>query len=94
MGHAHRDLEIQKIEENWHNAIEQIEKAIRALPKADDRKQPYSDAAAHFMYVKDAWRNRTAHIGKIYTDEKAQQILENVRGFMQVLATQLGAPPP
>lgn len=83
------DLGITKLQENWQNAIEQIEKAIRDLPKADPRKTPYSEAAAHFMNVKDAWRNHTAHIGQVYPDEKAQQILDSVKAFMQTLATQL-----
>ena len=88
------DLSIQNLQENWQNAIEQVEKAIRVLPnKGDERKQPYSDAATHFMYIKDAWRNRTAHAGLIYADEKAQRIFENVKGFMQILASQLGEKP-
>jgi hypothetical protein len=84
------NLEVNDIQENWQNAIEQIEKSIRALPKTDPRKQPYSEAATHFMHIKDAWRNHTMHIGQIYTDEKAQQIFDSVKAFMQVLATQVG----
>ena len=83
------DLSIENIQENWQNTIEQIEKAIRGLPKPDERKASYADAATHFMYVKDAWRNRTMHVGRVYTDEKAQQIFDNTKGFMQALATRL-----
>ena len=85
-----KDLSIPNIQENWQNVIEQIEKSIRGLPKSDKRKQPYSEVAAHFIHVKDAWRNSTMHIGQAYPDEKAQQIFENVKGLMQVLATRLG----
>lgn len=84
------DLGIEKVEVNWQNAIEQIEKEIRGLPKGDERIQPYSEAAAHFMHVKDAWRNRTAHAGKFYSGEKAQQIFDSVKGLMQTLASRLG----
>lgn len=83
------DLPIPSIQENWQNAIEQIEKAVRGLPPGDGRIQPYSEAAAYLMHVKEAWRNRTAHIGRVYTEEKAQQIFDNVRAFMQLLATRL-----
>ena len=83
------NLGIEHVQQNWQNAIEQIEKAIRGLEKDDDRKQRWSEAAAHFMHVKEAWRNRAAHIGQVYTDEKAQQIFDNVKSFMQVLATRL-----
>lgn len=100
------DLDIPKIEENWNNAIEQIEKAIRSLGDNKPSKQSdlghleerranlsfYSDAATHFRYVKDAWRNHTTHVRRVkvvYTEEKAQQIFDSVKGFMQSLATRL-----
>jgi len=82
-------LEIENVQVNWQNAIDQIEKAIRALPRAHSRKASFSEAAAHFIHVKDAWRNRTTHSGQVYPTEKAEQIYENVKSFMQVLATQL-----
>jgi hypothetical protein len=73
------DLEIERLQVNWHNAIEQIEKAIGDFDKkqlssnaAESekiewrlKKQFYSEAAAHFMYIKEAWRNRTAHAGQV-----------------------------
>lgn len=86
-------LQIPKIEENWHNAIEQIEKAIRKLPSQTlEQKNDsafYSEAATYFFNVKGPWRNRSAHSGQIYTEEKAEQVFNSVRGFMQVLATRL-----
>ena len=87
------NLGIEKMGKNWHNAIEQIESVIRDLPKGNERKRAYSEIATHFMHVKEAWRNRTAHIGQVYTDEKAEQIFENVRGFTQILATRLSEKP-
>ena len=90
-------LEIQDIEPNWHNAIEQTEKQIRSLPsKTPEEKSEltfYSDAAAYLFAVKEPWRNRSAHAGKTYTEEKAQQIFESVRGFMQTLSTKLTEKP-
>jgi hypothetical protein len=102
-----KELKVPNLQENWHNAIEQIESAIQVFEKAGpgqgatekdrlewrDKKQFYSEAATHFMYVKEAWRNRTAHSGQMYTDEKAHQIFENVKGFMQLLATRMGEKP-
>lgn len=84
------DLLIPKVEPNWHNAIQQIEKAIRGLDKNDSRTQTYSAAAAHLFNVKDAWRNSVAHAGQAYPVDKAEQIYENVRAFMQTLVTHLG----
>ena len=84
----------QEYPRNWQNAINQIEKAISGLPKTDERRASYADAATHFMHVKDAWRNRTMHIGPIYTEEKAQRIFDNAKDFMQVLATRLSEKTP
>lgn len=81
---------------NWHNIIEGIEKAVRNMgadPNKSahwkDEQEFYSQAASHFMVTKDAWRNHTAHARGKYTDEEAETILINVRGFMQRLATRL-----
>jgi len=56
---------------NWHNVIEQIERHIRELQKApvadadkpakSERLQRYSEAASHFFFVKEAWRNHIMH---------------------------------
>jgi hypothetical protein len=81
---------------NWHNIIEGIEKGVRNMAN-DPNKQPdwkdeqefFSQAASHFMFVKDAWRNYTAHARGKYDDNEAETIFINVRGFMQKLATKL-----
>lgn len=91
------NLVITNLQENWHNAIEQIESAVRSLPRSTpEEKDTVSfsfDAVAQLFNVKEAWRNRTAHSGHIYTEEKAQQIFDNVRGFMQILASRLSEKP-
>ena len=81
---------------NWHNIIEGIEKAVRGMGSdpsrpADwkDQQEFFSQAASAFMFIKDAWRNYTAHARGKYTEEEAETILINVRGFMQKLATRL-----
>jgi hypothetical protein len=83
---------------NWGTALDQIEKAIRAMPAnpawkglPDFKAQHefYSQVASHFGILKDAWRNYTAHARGRYDEEEAWDILRNVRGFMQKLATRL-----
>lgn len=83
---------------NWAPAIEQIESRIRdmhkdpawkALPDWKDQQEFYAQAASHFGILKDAWRNYTAHARGVYTEEKAALIFNNVRAFMQTLATRL-----
>jgi hypothetical protein len=81
---------------NWHAIIEGIEKAVRNMAQAPnrpsdwkDQQEFFSQAASYFMMMKDAWRNYTAHARGKYTDEEAETLINNVRGFMQKLATRL-----
>lgn len=81
---------------NWHNIIEQIESKIRGI--GNDPARPanwkseqefYAQIASHFMFLKDAWRNNVVHRREKYTEEETKHIMENVRAFMQKLATKL-----
>lgn len=83
---------------NWAPAIGEIESKIRGMPQdpqwktAPDCKAQqefYSQAASHFGILKDAWRNYTAHVRGIYTEEQAELIFDNVKAFMQKLAQRL-----
>ncbi len=79
---------------NWQNIIEQIESKVRDLPKTKPKnwkedQEFYSQAASHFMVLKDAWRNYTAHMRGRYDAEEALRVMDNVLGFMKKLATKL-----
>lgn len=83
---------------NWEPAIREIESKIREMHKdpvwkalADCKEQQefYAQAASHFGVLKDAWRNYTVHVRGVYTEEMAEDIFNNVKGFMQKLATRL-----
>lgn len=83
---------------NWAPAIEEIERKIRemhkdptwkALPDCKQQQEFYAQAASHFAILKDAWRNYTMHVRGFYTEEQAERIFENVKGFMQKLAERL-----
>ncbi len=76
---------------NWHNVIEQIEKQIRNMNSsfgADWKEQQkfYSQAATHFMFLKDAWRNHIMHVRDVYDEGRALSIFSHVRELMQALA--------
>jgi hypothetical protein len=83
---------------NWGPAIEEIEKKIRgmhadpawkAMPDCKEQQEFYAQAASHFGVLKDAWRNYTMHARGKYTEGEAELIFENVKAFMQKLATRL-----
>jgi hypothetical protein len=79
--------------ENWKNILDAARKKIEGLeqqPKSiakDAELQYYGETRAHFLAVKDAWRNHVAHARERYDEGRAQSILTHAREFMQLLAT-------
>lgn len=49
----------------------------------------FSEATAMLHSVKNAWRNPTMHVEKVYTEEQAQDIWNAVKSFMMYFAIQL-----
>ena len=83
---------------NWAPAIEEIESKIRnmhkdpawkALPDCKEQQEFYAQAASHFGILKDAWRNHTMHKRGFYTEEQAEHLFLNIKGFMQKLSERL-----
>jgi hypothetical protein len=80
---------------NWQNVIDQIEVKIRNINSVSNGanwkvdEQYYSEAAAHFRFLKNAWRNHAMHVREQYDEPRAEVILNNVRAVMTHLATHL-----
>lgn len=79
---------------NWETIINQSEKRIATMDSDPNRsatwkddREFYSQCASHFRVFKDAWRNYTAHARGRYDAQQALEMFNNVRGFMQKLAT-------
>jgi len=69
---------------NWQTVINEIEKQLKSssLPPAD--RNFYRQANAQFSFLKEAYRNHSAHTrDDPYDMEKALHILNHVRDFMQ-----------
>jgi len=73
-------------EKNWQNILDEINKAIKALPPRDSRSIALSQVAGHLYNVKVAWRNPTMHPKITYTLEEAADLLAAVKAFMNHLA--------
>jgi hypothetical protein len=77
---------------NWHNVIQEVEKKIRNMDStfgADWKEQQKfcSQAATHFMFLKEGWRNHVMHVRDVPYDEgRALSVLGHVREFTQALA--------
>jgi len=83
---------------NWQNLLNEIEKAIRGIDSSFGQnwradRQWYSDAAAQFRYVKDAWRNAIMHVHQSYGQQRAREVLMATRAFMCQIATRLRESP-
>jgi hypothetical protein len=74
-------------EKNWQNILDESNKAIKALPSKDPNTVVLSQAAANLYAVKLAWRNEVMHPKDTYTLEEADNLLRQVKMFMEQLAT-------
>lgn len=72
-------------EKNWQNILDEINKAIKALPKGPGTVE-MAQASANLYAVKLAWRNEVMHPKETYTLEEAENLVKQVRIFMQQLA--------
>jgi hypothetical protein len=75
---------------NWGTLIDEIGKAIKALPGSTPQAREYrerlSSAAVHFWFVKDVWRNVYYHVrNPPTTQEKASQFLVMTKDLMNSL---------
>jgi len=86
---AHKTIDYQ----DWNVIIEGVEKAAKTMPtgkkagaKAAQAKQFYSDIAAQFFFVKEAWRNPVMHANVKYDEPDAIKIYQHARSILQQLA--------
>jgi hypothetical protein len=89
-------LKISYENKPWNYVIEVADKKIKR--NREKKRKPrnwkvdekfYSEAIAHFRFLKDAWRNYSMHVYERYDEEQAQIIFDHSRAFMRHLATKL-----
>jgi len=73
-------------EKDWHNILEEVNKAIKKLPAKAERTIKLSQVSGNLYNVKLAWRNPTMHPKIIYTMEEARDLLLSVQSFARELA--------
>jgi hypothetical protein len=82
---------VNALNANWHSVIERIEAEVRKIGPGSgadwkEQKQFHSEAAAQFMFLKEAWRNHIMHGRAVYDEGTSLSILDHVRQVMQSLA--------
>ncbi|WPP06349.1 hypothetical protein [Methylocella tundrae] len=71
---------------NWQNILDEVNKAIKALPPKERLTKQYAESAAHLYNVKLGWRNEVMHPKQTYTEEEAVNVFNACRAFMRDLA--------
>ncbi|HEV7587958.1 MAG TPA: hypothetical protein VGO40_07480 [Longimicrobium sp.] len=74
-------------EKAWQNILDEVNKAVKALPKRDPKAPEYALLAANLFNVKLAWRNEVMHPKATYTKEEAERILSATKAFMNELVS-------
>jgi hypothetical protein len=82
----------------WNTIIEAIEKAVRAIDPAfgldwKDQQKFYGEAARHFMFIKNSWRNHVMHVRDEYDEGKALSILQHTKELTTHLSERLSEAP-
>jgi hypothetical protein len=73
-------------EKNWQNILDEINKAIKSLPPKDPATVAKCQVSANLYAVKLAWRNEVMHPKDTYTLEEAENLIRQVKLFMEQLA--------
>jgi hypothetical protein len=73
-------------EKNWQNILDEINKAIKALYPKDLVTKEFAALSANPYSVKLAWRNEVMHPKDTYTLEEADNLIRQVKIFMEQLA--------
>jgi hypothetical protein len=82
--------------EQWENLINNIEAKIKTIngphAGADWKKKQelYSEAALHFRYLKNAWRNHVMHVRHDYDKKTARTIWQHATDFVADLGMRVG----
>lgn len=76
---------------DWGAYLREIQQRVGAKRKTKSirwkRDEPFFlDVSGDLLTVKQAFRNRTMHVGRKYGSEEAEEIFRGVRSFMQRLA--------
>ncbi|QEE43600.1 hypothetical protein FVA81_02940 (plasmid) [Rhizobium sp. WL3] len=78
--------------ENWNSVLNAIESKLREVRRKTDgpeQEQWAAEAGVHLRFIRNAWRNHAMHPLERYDSERASQIFEHTRSFMQHLASKL-----
>ena len=84
-----KELSIPDTNPSWDSILRKVKSSAEAQHPSDEWTSFYTDLIGRLYAVKDAWRNPTMHIEKVYGSEEALDIFNVVASFMRHLAARL-----
>jgi hypothetical protein len=77
--------------ENWNTLLNRIEASFRdrTATRDPDWEQWAAEAATHFRFIKNAWRNHAMHARTAFSEQAAAEVYRSVGAFLRHLATRL-----
>ncbi|MGH9551788.1 MAG: hypothetical protein ACRD3W_20550 [Terriglobales bacterium] len=76
-------------EKNWHNILDEVNKAIKAKDQKDHITKLYAGISSNLYNVKLAWRNEVMHPKQTYTPDEAKKVFSAVDSFTRDLVAVL-----
>jgi hypothetical protein len=73
-------------EKSWHNILEEVDKALKALPPSEPAKANLAELSASLYAVKLAWRNEVMHPKASYSADEAENVWLATKAYMGQLA--------
>jgi hypothetical protein len=86
----HRKCKVKKVNPNWDVMLTDLGKYVDNLPRPKRREQiKLRSVLVWLAAVKDAWRNKTMHVERDYSEIEAKVIFGAVVQFMDALSVNL-----
>ncbi|MBR9971299.1 HEPN domain-containing protein [Magnetospirillum sulfuroxidans] len=80
----------------WQDMINMLSSKIRDIENLPSKTKNrdydllfYSELSAQFRFFKNGWRVRVAHGRATYDERQAEEVIDHVRSFFEMLATRL-----
>ncbi len=86
---------------NWDPVIKRLDKLLKMdsdhlkknpqdrVPEIHDHADFYAGCSSHFHAIKIAWRNRTMHVDRTYSDQNALEIMNATTALVTHLSSRL-----
>lgn len=83
----------QPKKDDWQGWIMQINEVVNALPwripKQKEKRECLAEASNYLFNFKEAWRNKTMHPGRTFTQDQARVALQAAEAFLRSVAERI-----